>query len=440
MIKVKYRIPKVIYQQMLTDLRRPHEHAYERIGFLFTKSKLISKNTYLITSYSYHPVADGNYIEDETVGARINSNAIRSAMQQALTDECGVFHVHLHNQKGKPGMSWTDEEGIPPMIESLANVAPMQCHGIMILSNDSIYIDIKAPDNNNYIQPELISIVGYPAKYFLLKKNTLFQRGIYERQSFLGTNSEFLLDNITIGIIGYGGGGSHIGLQLAHLGVSNLVVFDDDRIESSNLNRLVGGWQQDVDKCLEKTEIAKRTIKNVLPDANVVTVQSRWQENPEILQSCDVIVGCVDSFLERQQLEAECRRYLIPLIDIGMDVHTFGNKFSMSGQVILSMPGGACMHCLGFLTDEKLSREAAKYGNIGGRPQVVWPNGVLASTAVGIIIDIITGWTLQNDKSIYLVYNGNTGALTDHIRLDYTPKNCEHYRLTETGQPKFVAL
>jgi hypothetical protein len=39
---------------------------------------------------------------------------------------------------------------------------------------------------------------------------------------------------------------------------------------------------------------------------------------------------------------------------------------------------------MGLLTDEKLGGEAARYGNAGSRPQVVWPNGVLAPRPSGL--------------------------------------------------------
>jgi hypothetical protein len=65
----------------------------------------------------------------------------------------------------------------------------------------------------------------------------------------------------------------------------------------------------------------------------------------------------------------------------------------LPGSTILSSPGEFCMRCMGFLSDEKLAQEAARYGNVGGRPQVVWPNGVLASTAVGLAVDLVTNWT-----------------------------------------------
>ncbi|HWJ30353.1 MAG TPA: ThiF family adenylyltransferase, partial [Flavisolibacter sp.] len=159
------------------------------------------------------------------------------------------------------------------------------------------------------------------------------------------------------------------------------------------------------------------------------------------LHSCDIVVGCVDSYAERQQLEAECRRYLIPYIDIGMDVYKVEEEApAMSGQVMLTLPGSSCFWCYGFLTEEKLAKEAAKYGNVGGRPQVVWPNGILASTAVGILVDLITGWTNRNTSNIYLEYDGNLGTIKDHIRLRFCDKNCTHYPVAEAGPVRFATL
>lgn len=116
----------------------------------------------------------------------------------------------------------------------------------------------------------------------------------------------------------------------------------------------------------------------------------------------------MDSFSERQQIESAARRYLIPYIHIGMDVHDLGNQFAISGQVILSMPGELCMQCMGFLRDDLLAREAANYGAAGSRPQVIWPNGVLASLAVGIFVQLMTPWHKNHRQVWYLEYDENS--------------------------------
>src|SRR6185437_10766844 len=99
----------------------------------------------------------------------------------------------------------------------------------------------------------------------------------------------------------------HIGQQLAHLGIKNIVVYDFDKIEESNLNRLVGAKFKDIKNASLKIAIAKRTIEDINPSVQLVVIDKKWQEQPEELQQCDVIIGCVDGLSERQQLEAECR-------------------------------------------------------------------------------------------------------------------------------------
>ena len=62
----------------------------------------------------------------------------------------------------------------------------------------------------------------------------------YSRQSFLGADAEERIARCTVAVPGLGGGGSHVVQQLAHIGFQNYIIYDGDRVEESNLNRLVG--------------------------------------------------------------------------------------------------------------------------------------------------------------------------------------------------------
>lgn len=264
----------------------------------------------------------------------------------------------------------------------------------------------------------------------------------YTRQSFLGEDSQKIISQAVIGVIGLGGGGSHIVQQLAHIGFLNFVIFDPQFIEDSNLNRMVGAKARDVLDKKPKVEIAKRIIENIHSDATIEAFSLRWQNNPEVLKKCDIIFGCVDSFKERQELEIFSRRFVIPYIDIGMDVFdSDGEQPRMVGQLILSLPGGLCMRCLGFLDEEKLSLEASKYGSAGPKPQVVWANGVLASSAIGMAINLLTGWSSSFKMPIYQSYDGNSGTLTPHPKLSYLNcESCSHFPKGEVGYPRFKII
>lgn len=258
------------------------------------------------------------------------------------------------------------------------------------------------------------------------------------RQSFLGADSERVLGALRVGVVGLGGGGSHIVQQLAHLGVGSFVLVDPDCIEETNLNRLVGGTAADVRAGAHKTRIAARQVRRVSPRSRVTRIEATWQTRAESLRGCDLLFGCVDSFGERRQLEEAARRYLIPYIDIGMDVIPAGDEFAIVGQVALSMPGRHCLRCFGVLRDAALAAEAQNYGVAGSRPQVVWPNGLLASAAVGIAVSLVSPWHSGAESPPLVEYDGNRGTLTPSPVLSAVSAECTHFRdANMLGDPWF---
>ena len=260
-----------------------------------------------------------------------------------------------------------------------------------------------------------------------------------DRQSFLGPDSDSVLDSATIGVVGLGGGGSHLVQQMAHMGIGGFVNVDPQPIEDTNTNRLIGGTLADVHAELPKVDIADRLIRGLQPHARIISVRDCWHTCTDQLKTVDVIIGAVDSFKEREQLERFARRYLIPYIDIGMDVHDLGNdRYLISGQVILSTPGGPCLRCCGFITDHRIEQEANRYGAAGGRPQVVWSNGVLASIAIGLLAQVLTPWYPNPPAFAYLEYDGNRGTLSRSAHMEALEHCvCPHHPPNETGDPMF---
>lgn len=257
-----------------------------------------------------------------------------------------------------------------------------------------------------------------------------------KRQSFLGADSEIVLARSRSAFVGLGGGGSHIAQQLAHVGLGSFLLIDPDSIEDTNLNRLVGATMEDVKLATAKVDIAERVIKAVNPAAEVIKRRANWTQVTAELRDVDVIFACVDSIGCRRELEAFARRFLIPLIDIGMDVHESSGEFSISGQVMLSMPSKPCMRCMGLVTDEALAKEAALYGAAGGKPQVVWPNGTLASIAVGFFMKLVAPWETHKEMPLLLEYDGDLQTVAQSNKLAYLPAHCKHFdRLNELGDP-----
>ncbi len=431
---VHLKIPHHIYQKMIIDLARPHSFAFERIGFLRCKIGNRKASAQLILAADYWPVPDDQYVPDEFSGARINSQAIRDALQTAFSTGDGIFHVHMHDFPGIPVFSLMDCEEIPRVVESLTFANPEMPHGMLVLGHDLASANVVMPGGK--LQPvDRIAVIGQPT--LVISALPEFDGGErFDRQTFLGPLAPQRIHSLKIGIIGLSGGGSHIVQQASHVGFSDFVLFDSQAIDLSNLNRLVGATEKDVAEGRLKIAVANRVVKSINKRARTKPLAARWQDYPEILRTCDIVFGCVDGFDERRQLESACRRYLIPLIDIGMDVAIVrSQKPRVFGQLILSLPGYACMHCIGFLNERTLSVEAQKYGDAGSNPQVVWSNGVLASMAVGVAVDLTAGWN-SAPGLIYKSYDGNKNNFTDHPRYEFVRNlKCDHFEFENIGDP-----
>lgn len=264
------------------------------------------------------------------------------------------------------------------------------------------------------------------------------QRNI--RQSFLGPDSDKVIRETTVAIVGLCGGGSHIAQQLAHIGVGTIIGIDPDHVEESNLHRMVGSRPRDATEKRMKTDVIGELVAAINPRVTFLSRNSKWQDATLDLNTCSCIFGCIDSFSHRNQLEAYSRRFLIPYIDIGMDVTKIGDNFYITGQVIIALPGRPCMQCMGFLTPELLTEEAARYGDVGGKPQVIWPNGTLASIAVGQLMQLITPWS-DSKVALYLEYDGNRQMVIPSARTPYFEnKTCPHYPLDAVGDPFWTGI
>jgi hypothetical protein len=441
MQRVVVRVPRQLFAEAKADLMRPHPFAGERVGFFSTRST-VTESVRLVHCIGYHRVEDNDYLKDESVGACIGSKVITHAMARSRTSSVGQLHVHWHGGGRFPGPSGVDRRSLPSLAKSLRNANSKEVHGWVILGEVDAWASLLIPGRSDPIIEPLFSIVGFPIARdrpiapARLSFEQFSKEGRYHRQNFLGPNSDAMIARSKIGVIGLGGGGSHIVQQLVHVGFRNFVLFDEDRIARTNLNRLVGATAADVRKKMLKVDIAERLIRSLHPNAVVDTHVTKWETGREALLECDIIFGCLDSLIPRRDVEAFCRRNLIPYIDVGMDVLKNSSAHEIYGQVILSMPGCPCMMCMGFLDPNKMGEEAAKYGEAGTNPQVVWSNGMICSAAVGVAVDLLTDWSRATRGPIFLNMIGSRGTLSPDRRLSQLDHmKCRHYPLSEAGDP-----
>ncbi len=440
------KIPREMLSAALDDLERPHDFAAERLGF-FSFRQSLDREVPLLLCSEYHSIPDDQYVRDPMCGGRIGGQAIQAAMGRSFRTGSGQMWVHTHGRCGHPGASGTDRREGPRVVQSCANAQPKALHAWAVISEDGICGQVRTADGTLHHFSDL-AVIGWPMviprrgavqrtaerTWFSFRKRTPNLSDMYSRQGFLGPDAQNIIARAKIGLVGLGGGGSHLNQQFAHLGFQRVVLCDAQRVDSTNLNRLIGATVADVRRKRFKTEIAGRVFRGVQPSADLDDRPLRWEEKRDLLRQCDLICGAIDGFAARRDLEAFCRTHFIPLVDVGMTVlRPEGAPPEIRGQVILSMPGALCMKCLQFLTPENLAAEAQTYDRVP-QAQVVWPNGVLASSAVGYVVGLLPGWSGRSIPSCRPDHRGSVmGLAPSNLAAALDGHPCKHFPLSQAG-------
>lgn len=134
---------------------------------------------------------------------------------------------------------------------------------------------------------------------------------IYDRQTGLD-----LKTNISVFIVGLGGVGFNVALQLAMSGVPQFYLCDYDEIEAHNLNRLPV-TMQDIGQ--RKVDVAKQQIKNLRDDASVISFNGKFREMMLPTPTVDWIVDCSDLLKVQMEIHEIAKNRGINYCKLGYD-------------------------------------------------------------------------------------------------------------------------
>jgi molybdopterin/thiamine biosynthesis adenylyltransferase len=224
-----------------------------------------------------------------------------------------------------------------------------------------------------------------------------------------------------IAVLGLGGLGSQVCQQLAYLGAMHFVIVDQDDVEESNLNRLVGANESDVGR--SKNLVTERMIKSIQRTSVIESIDHKvpHDEVDSAVSSADVIVGCFDNDYPRMLTTILASQHGIPYVDAASGVDIGEGRFEFGGRVAVAGTSPGCLHCMKLLSqdeirrakmdDRELLQEAKLYGvpveslRATG-PSVIGINGVVASLAVVETMFILSGvGTLRK----LITYRGTPG-------------------------------
>jgi hypothetical protein len=138
---VQFKIARHLLEDIRRDLARPHSFAHERVGFISAGLSSADDDLWVLAR-AYRPVADDEYLRDPSVGAMMGPEAIRKAIQWALSDGVAIFHVHTHGGRGRPGFSGIDLREQAKFVPSFFQVTRKCPHGALVLSDNSAFGNI----------------------------------------------------------------------------------------------------------------------------------------------------------------------------------------------------------------------------------------------------------------------------------------------------------
>lgn len=209
-------------------------------------------------------------------------------------------------------------------------------------------------------------------------------------------------------IVGAGGLGSPVALYLGSAGVGSITVVDDDRVDTTNLQRQIAHTLARVGQF--KVHSVQQSIAAINPDVQVLPVTSRAGAAllDELVPQADVVLDCSDNFATRHAINRACVQHRKPLVA--------GAAIRFDGQVSVYDPRQAASPCYACVFPHSESVEEANCATLGVFAPLVGIVGtVQAAEALKLLCGIgqpLTGRLLMLD---------GRGMQWDEVRIARDP-------------------
>lgn len=180
-----------------------------------------------------------------------------------------------------------------------------------------------------------------------------------------------------ITLIGAGALGGMAALSLAGAGIGRLTIYDDDKVERSNLHRQLQFGENDIGNL--KVDALRDRISKLNGDCEVKAVPERWERGYD-LPKTDVIIDGSDNFETRFALNAEAMERQTPLV--------IGAVGGWQAQVLAVSSGRPCYQCFVPAAPPQAG-DCADIGTLG--PVTAMVANMQALLAIRIILGLTEG-------------------------------------------------
>ncbi|KAI6170417.1 Ubiquitin-like modifier-activating enzyme 5 [Aphelenchoides bicaudatus] len=219
----------------------------------------------------------------------------------------------------------------------------------------------------------------------------------------------------TVMVVGVGGVGSVVAEMLTRCGVGKLILFDYDKVEMANMNRL---FYQPHQSGLSKVEAARDTLVKINPDVafevhnmNITTLDNFKLFVQRIKQGSldggqvDLVLSCVDNFEARMTVNTACNEENQIWMESGV------SENAVSGHIQYLEPGRtACFACLPpLVVASKIDEKTLK------------KDGVCAAS-LPTTMAVVAGFLVQNTLKFLLNFGEVSHYLGYNALEDFFPR------------------
>jgi molybdopterin-synthase adenylyltransferase len=297
-----------------------------------------------------------------------NPHYFKRVCQLAMKQECGIALLHSHPANGWQSMSNDDINAELKLAAPSETLTQYRFVGLTI-GEDGTWsgrIWNYSKRERTYIRQYAtnVRIVGkefeiYYADFLLAKVK--FKEHLKRTVNVWGKENHQKLARLRIGIVGLGSVGSIVAQTLARIGMQNIINIDFDKVETHNLDRLLGAYEKDLGK--RKVDVINKISKKSATADNInffVSPHSIANEKAyRAALDCDILFSCVDKPRARYILNHIAYNHLIPVIDGGIQVRFDENSKFIGAEWQLQTvgPDKPCLQCLGVYDPHEVQLE-----------------------------------------------------------------------------------
>ena len=186
------------------------------------------------------------------------------------------------------------------------------------------------------------------------------------------------LSRLSIAIIGISGTGSVVAEQLLRMGVGELIVIDNDRVEMKNINRILNSTAADANKGRFKVDVFKEAATRINPAVHIkaIPLQIGTPAAIEAVAEADIVFSCVDSLGGRHIADRLAAAMVQPLFDVGVSIPVYHPDgaiaiSNVSGRVDYVQPGRSSLGDRGVYSPQSLAAEEMRERDPEGYKQLV---------------------------------------------------------------------